>query len=402
LELSIPPELEQFRLEVRDFIKQNLPADIAKRQAQGWGPSESDLRQWFKILAAKGWSLPDWPVQYGGTGWPPLQSYLFEDECAAGDAPHLSWRAGLSLVGPVLYTFGSEAQKRRYLPKIKAGEELWAQGFSEPNAGSDLASLRTKAVLDGDSYVVTGQKIWTSEAQFADLIFVLVRTDSEAKPQRGISCLIVDMESPGMTVRPIPTIDNGHHVNEVFFDDVRVPAENLVGELNQGWTYAKFLLGNERHSNALVQRIKREIKKLRQLAASDDFGPRFIEKPSFRRKLAQLEIETSALEWAVLRSACQHGTVGAKDMAFASSLKVVGSELQQRVADMQLDVIGAWASPEFLEPEDGPWAGAELPAGAPETIPGIMTKALFRRAATIYGGSNEIQRGIIWRTAFEK
>jgi alkylation response protein AidB-like acyl-CoA dehydrogenase len=208
------------------------------------------------------------------------------------------------------------------------------------------------------------------------------------------------MKSPGVTVRPIITIDDCEHVNEVFFDNVRVPAENLVGELNHGWTYAKFLLGNERHSNALIQRIKREISKLRELAADKSYGMAFMAKPSFRRKLAQLEIDTNALEWAVLRAACTHGAVGARDMAFASGLKIAGSELQQRVADLQMDIVGPWTRPALPEPHRGPWNGAALPGGAPLTVPGTASKALFRRASTIYGGANEVQRSIIWRSAF--
>ena len=400
MDLSIPAELEAFRKEARAFIRAQLPPEIARRQSEGWHPSESDLRRWFRILFEKGWSVPDWPKEYGGPGWSPLQSYIFEDECAAADAPHINWRAGPSLVGPVIYTFGTAAQKARYLPKIRSGEELWCQGFSEPNAGSDLASLRTTAVLDGDRFIVNGQKLWTSEAHFTELMFALVRTDPTAKPQRGISCLVIDMKSPGIVVRPVLTIDNGHHVNEVFFSDVRVPADNLVGDLNAGWTAAKFLLGNERHSNALVQRIKRELRKLRRLAMQPEFGERYIDKPVFRRQLVQLEIETRALEWAVLRSACAHGELGNRDMAFVSSLKIVGSELQQRVADLQLEVFGPWVHPDLIEPRSGAWPSSEHPAALPDMVPGAMTKALFRRAATIYGGANEIQREIIWRAAF--
>ena len=401
MDLAIPDALRDFREEVRAFLKASLPAEMSRRQAEGWHASERDIRTWLKILSQNGWSLPEWPVEYGGAGWSPLQAYIFEDECAAADAPHVSWRAGCSLVGPVICNFGSRDQKARYLPSIRNGDELWCQGFSEPNAGSDLASLRTTAILDGDEFVVNGQKIWTSEAQFADLMFALVRTDSSIKPQIGLSCIIIDMKSPGLTVRPIKTIDNGYHVNEVFFDEVRVPAANLVGEFNKGWTYAKFLLGNERHSNALVQRVKREIRKIRYLASQHVFGRRFMDKPAFRRKLAELEIDTNALEWAVLRSACTHGAMAGRDMAFASGLKVEGSMLQQRAADLQLEVIGPWAMPDFLEPDEGPWVGPTA-AKAPADVPGVMTKALFRRAATIYGGSNEIQRGIIWRALFHK
>lgn len=402
MNLAVPPELEEFRLGVREFIRSSLPRDIAQRQREGWHCSENDLRRWFRILDAKGWAVPDWPAEFGGPGWTPIQSYVFEDECAAADAPHNSWRAGSSLVGPVIYTFGSDVQKGRYLPRIRSGDEFWAQGFSEPNAGSDLASLRTMAVQRGEEFIVNGQKIWTSEANFAQLMFTLVRTDAAAKPQQGISCLIIDLRSPGVTVRPIFTIDNGRHVNEIFLEDVRVPVANLVGELNRGWTYAKFLLSNERHSNALVQRIKQEARKLRRLANDASFGERFMDKPAFRRKIAQLEIETIALEWAVIRAASgERGPGTSRDMAFASALKIVGSELQQRVADLQLEVLGPWVAPEFLEPHDGPWVGAEPPAKAPLDAPGIVTKALFRRAATIYGGANEIQRSIIWRSIFE-
>ena len=401
MDLEIPHELEEFRQEARQYIAASLPADIAARQAEGWHPTDADNRSWMRILSERGWSLGEWPKEYGGAGWSPLQSYLFEEECAAANAPHVQWRAGYSLVGPVICNFGSEAQKDRYLPTIRTGEEFWCQGFSEPNAGSDLASLRTTAVLEGDEYVVNGQKIWTSDAGYADLMFALVRTDATVKPQRGLSCLVIDMKSPGLTVRPIHTIDNSDHVNEVFFDNVRVPAANLVGEAGMGWTYAKFLLGNERHSNALVQRIKSEIAKLRKLASQDVFGERFIDKPVFRRKLAELEIDTAALEWAVLRSATAHGQMAGRDMAFASGLKVEGSYLQQRVADLQLEVIGPWVAPEFPEPHDGSWPGYRY-GDAPQEVPGAMTKALFRRAAPIYGGANEIQRGIIWRAVFQK
>ena len=402
MDLNIPPEMEQFRMEMRAFIREALPEAMAQREREGWQPSEQDLREWMRILSERGWSQPDWPIEYGGAGWTPLQSYIFEDECAAANAPHISWRAGSSLVGPVLYTFGSEAHKSYYLPRIRVGQDIWCQGFSEPNAGSDLASLRTTAIADGDDYIVNGQKIWTSDAHIADWMLALVRTDPDAKPQLGISCVIIDMKAPGVTVRPITTIDNCRHVNEVFFDNVRIPAKNLVGEINKGWTYAKFLLGNERHSNALIQRIKREITKLRELAVDETYGAIFMTKPSFRHALAQLEIDTNALEWAVLRAACAHGAVGARDMAFASGLKIAGSELQQRVADLQMNIVGPWVRPFFAEPHQGPWNHA-LPIGsAPDTVAGIASKSLFRRASTIYGGANEIQRSIIWRSAFNQ
>ncbi|HEY6870748.1 MAG TPA: acyl-CoA dehydrogenase family protein [Novosphingobium sp.] len=399
MNFAVPAEFEAFRAEVRAFIAAALPPDIARRQAEGWHSTAQDLRTWMGILATRGWSLPELPVEHGGAGWSPLKAYIFEDESAAANAPHVQWRAGPSLVGPVLCKFGSAAQQARYLPAIRDGRELWCQGFSEPDAGSDLASLKTTAVREGSRYRVNGQKLWTSEAQYADLMFALVRTDPQARPQAGLSCLVIPMDAPGITVRPIRTIDNGAHVNEVFIDNVLVPADHLVGEANGGWTYAKFLLGNERHSNAMVQRIKREIRKLRGLAGDAAFGERLLDRPAFRRKLAELEIDSRALEWAVLRSASAHGQMDGRDMAFASGLKIEGSTLQQRVADLQLEVLGPWVAPDLAEPEEGPWSGP-VPGEAPGTVPGIMTRALFRRAAPIYGGANAIQRGIIWRAVF--
>jgi alkylation response protein AidB-like acyl-CoA dehydrogenase len=237
---------EAFRAEVRGFMEANIPPDMAERNKRGYHPTREDVVAWTKILLAKpGWTVPSWPVEYGGPGWSVRQRHIFEEEGLKAGAPELSPQ-GTTLVGPVIYTFGSQAQKDRFLPGIRTGDELWAQGFSEPNSGSDLASLRTRAIRDGDHYVVNGQKIWTSEAHSADWVFMLVRTNAEGKPQAGISFLLIKLDTPGITVRPIISIEEAHCLNEVFFEDVRVPVENLVGEENKGWTYAKMLLGEER------------------------------------------------------------------------------------------------------------------------------------------------------------
>jgi alkylation response protein AidB-like acyl-CoA dehydrogenase len=403
MELAFPQDLSNFRHEVRQFLSQALPPEIAWRSLQGFHPSPEDLKEWNRILGEKGWAAPDWPKEHGGPGWNPLQSYVFEDECAAVGAPHIQWRAGISLVGPVIYTFGSEALRKRYLPKILTGDEWWCQGFSEPGSGSDLASLRTTARLDGETFVVRGHKIWTSEADYSDLMFCLARTEMEVKPQRGLSCLVLDMHAPGVTVRPIETIDNSVTINEVFLDDVRVPLANLIGERGQGWTYAKFLLANERHSNALIQRTKQDLARFRNLLkSSQPDGWRLLDDPVWRNRLAEMEIEVMGVEMAVLRAMCDHAgsqSGDSRSMAFTSALKLRGAELQQRVADSVLSVLGPQALP--LYSDQGPAPEAPFPdAGIAGS--GATTRAMFRRAATIYAGANEIQRGIIWQQVFEK
>lgn len=386
MDFALTADDQAFRGDKRAWIAAHLPAEIAERGRRGFHATRADVEVWTRLLNAQGWAAPAWPVEYGGTDWTPLQRYLFQLELRAAGAP-VQDQSAMELVGPVLYTFGNDAQKREYLPRILNAETFWCQGFSEPNSGSDLASLRTRAVLDGDNYVVTGQKIWTSDAQRADMMFALVRTDAEARPQAGISFLLIDMKSPGLRVRPIYTIDEGHSVNEVFLDEVRVPAENIVGEPNKGWSYAKFLLTNERAMSAETAHTRADLQNLKRFAGEQQRGP------LFAAKLSKLEIDLMALEYAVLRVI--HAAGGAQD-AVASVLKLRGAELRQRVAELGVEALGAAGlavnpDPTGHDATDHPAPRPPLPAYAG----GWLSRAMFRRATTIYGGSNEIQRNII-------
>ena len=301
MDLRFTPEEIAFRDEVRAFMQSALPKSTRTKMIEGQRLGKEDLVAWQRILNAKGWAVPHWPKQWGGTGWGPVQIYLFRDEMQQAPAPE-PLPFGVNMVGPVIIAFGNEAQKKHYLPRIANLDDWWAQGFSEPGAGSDLASLRTTARRDGNHYIVNGQKTWTTLAQYADWIFCLVRTDPAAKKQEGISFLLIDMKTPGITVRPIQTIDGGYEVNEVFFDDVKVPAENLVGEENKGWNYAKFLLGNERTGIARVGISKSRIRRLKELAALEQSaGKPLLADPRFRAKIAAVEIELKALEMTQLR-----------------------------------------------------------------------------------------------------
>ena len=301
MDLGFSAEEIAFRAEVREFVANNLPAAIRDKLAGGHHPSKDDIVTWTRILAKKGWGAPHWPVEWGGTGWDAIKLSIFTDEIQRGHAPE-SLAFGTSMVGPVIYTFGSQAQKERFLPRIIDLRDWWCQGFSEPGAGSDLAGLRTKAERDGDSWVINGQKTWTTLAQYADWIFVLARTDASVKKQEGISFFLCDMKTPGVTVRPIQTIDGGHEVNEVFFDNVRIPAENIVGEVNKGWDYAKFLLSNERNGIARVGVSKARLAKVRRLASLAVYGDKpKLADPVFRMKLAAAEVELKALEMTQMR-----------------------------------------------------------------------------------------------------
>ncbi|MEO1407899.1 MAG: acyl-CoA dehydrogenase family protein, partial [Pseudomonadota bacterium] len=301
MNLEFTPEEIAFRNEVRAFIEENYPSDMAGLGGREDLTKEQFLR-WHKILHTKGWVAPAWPEEYGGTGWTATQRYIWSEENARVDAM-MPLPFGVSMVGPVIYTFGSDAQKERFLPRILSGEDWWCQGYSEPGSGSDLASLKTTAVRDGDHYVLNGQKTWTTLAQHADWGFFLCRTDPDAaKPQEGISFILVDMKTPGIEVRPIITIDGNHEVNETWLTDVRVPVENLVGVENQGWTYAKFLLAHERSGIAGVARSKRGIEKLRNIASTELLdGDPLISDKDFARKISQLEIDLTALEFTELR-----------------------------------------------------------------------------------------------------
>jgi alkylation response protein AidB-like acyl-CoA dehydrogenase len=391
MDLSYSPQEDAFRQEVRDFLAAKLPPEIAAKVKKSNRLSKDDYKLWHRLAHAQGWATPHWPEEFGGTGWTPVQHNIYDEECWSAGAPRII-PFGVRLVGPVVINFGSDAQKQRFLPPMQSGEEFWCQGFSEPGSGSDLASLKTRAVRDGDHYVVNGQKTWTTLGHFADWIFCLVRTDSEVKQQEGISMLLVDMETPGVEVRPIVTLDGEHHVNEVFLDDVKVPAENLVGEENRGWDYAKFLLVNERIGIAGVGQSKADLELLKEMARLErKNGQPLIEDPLFQAKLARLEIELMALEYTnmrVLSGNAADGSVG----ALSSFLKIKGSEIQQSVMELSMEAVGPYAAPWIPDARNASWNGE--PVG-PEYA-GVGTAGfLDRRKTTIYGGSNEIQKNII-------
>ncbi|MEL8055360.1 MAG: acyl-CoA dehydrogenase family protein [Pseudomonadota bacterium] len=392
MNLEFSPEEIAFRDEVRAFIEENYPEEMKGISASREDLTRDQFLAWHKVLGKKGWAAPAWPEEYGGTGWTSTQRYIWSEENARVDAvPPLPF--GVSMVGPVIYTFGNAEQKERYLPKILSGEEWWAQGYSEPGAGSDLASLKTTAVRDGDHYIVNGQKTWTTLAQHADWGFFLVRTDPDAaKPQEGISFLLIDMNTPGIEVRPIITIDGGHEVNETWLTDVRVPVENLVGVENQGWTYAKFLLAHERSGIAGVARSKRGLEKLREIASTEVLdGQPLMKDDSFARKVSQLEIDLTALEFTELRTLA--GEAQGKGPGPESSiLKVKGTEIQQRLTELTLEAVGNYGAPYYRGfPEDG---SNEFPIG-PEYAHHSAPHYFNMRKTSIYGGSNEIQRNII-------
>ncbi len=381
-------DLESFRAEVRAFLRDELPLDMAQRNLHAVHQTREDTLEWTKILARKGWSVPKWPVEHGGAGWSARKLAVFEEELDLAGAPATNIQ-GVSLVGPVIYTFGNGAQKARYLPRIRNGEEFWSQGFSEPNSGSDLASLRTRAVREGDHYIVNGQKIWTSESMKADMCFVLVRTDQHVKPQLGISFILLPLTAPGVTVRPIRSIDEGESLCEVFFEDVRVPVENLVGQEGKGWDYAKFLLANERTATAEVPRNKRLLARLKKLAAAERAGDTpLIEDPLFRSHIAELDIELLSLEAGVSRV-----LDGDANPLLPSILKVQGCELLQAIQKAQVEALGVYGVAYFPQGHDLPGAALEPPA--PDHGRDVVADFLFRRAATIYGGSNEIQKNIV-------
>ncbi|AJR23313.1 MULTISPECIES: acyl-CoA dehydrogenase family protein [Sphingobium] len=398
MELRLDPDLQTFRTEVRAFIDSVLPADMKERQRRKVANNAAvpDLLEWMRILNAHGRSVPHWPVEFGGCGWTPMQLFIFNEELYKADAPEFDW-GGTHMLGPVLYTYGSDYLKDRFLPMIREGATMWAQGFSEPGSGSDLASLRTSAELVGDKYIVNGQKIWTSGAAHADWGFFLVRTDKTVKPQRGISFLIIKMDTPGITVRQIPQINGEAHLCEVFLDNVEVPADQLIGEPGMGWTYAKFLLEHERTTSSFIYWSKRELARAKDIALGESVGGRRVaDDPAFRARFAKAEADLLALEWSVLR-VLAHEELDEPEAAAASVLKIRGSELQQEITMLQVDAMGA-KSLRFFD-------AAPVPPPAPTDVwpdyaPGRTTVALINRAATIYGGSKQIQKNILARLAF--
>jgi pimeloyl-CoA dehydrogenase large subunit len=394
MDLRFTPEENAFRDEVRAFFGANLPRPIRDKLVAGRRLAKDDIVAWQRMLNKKGWAVANWPVEWGGTGWTPVQQYIFQEELQMTPAPQ-PLGFGVTMVGPVIIAFGSDEQKRRHLPAIANLDVWWCQGFSEPGAGSDLASLRTSARRDGDFYIVNGQKTWTTLGQHADWIFCLVRTDAQVKKQQGISFLLIDMTTPGITVRPIITIEGGHEVNEVFFDEVRVPAENLVGEENKGWDYAKYLLGRERTGIARVGLSKERIRRIKELAVLERDGDTpLIEDERFRQKLAAVEVELKALEMTQLRvvAAERRRTDNRPDPA-SSILKLKGSEIQQRTTELLLEVVGPYALPYQPEHEDDErWN--EPPIG-PEWAGTVAPTYFNWRKTSIYGGTNEIQKNIV-------
>ena len=381
-----------FRDSARAFLDQNLPAELQQKVRKHLRLDKDDYVRWHRILACQGWVAPGWPVEFGGPGWNTVQRHIWDEECArAGTPPVLPF--GVNMVAPVIMAFGSAAQKDYFLPRILSCEHWWCQGYSEPGAGSDLASLKTTAVrvmaADGDHYIVNGQKTWTTLAQHANMIFCLVRTDSGVRKQEGISFLLIDMRTAGITVRPIITLDEDHEVNEVFFDNVRVPAANLVGDENKGWTYAKYLLGHERTGIAAVGRSKRELGFLKRFAAGQVLnGKPLLADPLFGAKVATLEIELMALEMTVLRVLSQERKGPGPE---ASVLKVRGTEIQQTLTELMLEAAGPLALPFDAAYLDGEEEHSILDdAAAP-----LAAHYFNVRKTSIYGGSNEIQRNII-------
>jgi alkylation response protein AidB-like acyl-CoA dehydrogenase len=388
--------LDAFRAEVRAFCEKELPQEVRRKQARGQHLEKPEYIAWLQRLGTRGWCTGKWPKEHGGHGWAPEQFMAFQEELGrAGAPPVVSF--GPTMAGPVIYTFGNEAQKKQHLPGIIKGDVWWCQGYSEPGAGSDLAALKTRADRDGDDYIVNGQKIWTSTAHWADWIFALVRTDQTAKKQEGISFLLIDMKTPGITVRPIIGITLGHHLNEVFFDNVRVPISNRIGEENKGWTYAKFLLANERVGNVDVAKIEGSIEQIRQLMIetreagrplSEDFG--------LKRRLAELEVSLATVKALMADQLAAARSEGAPSLMGAAALKLRGTELQQGILQTGLDVLGRHGMVYQSDALNAGWNGEMI---GPESSADVIYEHLYRRAATIYGGSSEVQKNIIAKGA---
>lgn len=381
-------EDEAFRDEVRSFLTAYLPETTARHVRQNRPLSKQQVVEWQRVLNAKGWATPRWPREWGGTGWSATQIYIFTEEYQRACAPD-PLAFGVAMVGPVIIQFGTAEQKRRFLPRIANLDDWWCQGFSEPGAGSDLASLSTRAVRDGDGWVLNGQKTWTTYAHYADWMFALVRTTTEKRKQAGISFMLIDMKHPGVTVRPIITIDGAHEINEVFLDDVRVPDANVVGEIGQGWSYAKFLLGNERFSMARVGLHQARLAEVRRLARSTLVRSRRLwDHPRFRDRFTMVEIELKALEMTTLRvlSRMEAGAATGRPDPASSVIKLKSSFIMQAVTELFWEVAGNYVLPA---------AKGYVPGGMPEWADAAAAGYYNHRKATIYGGSSEIQKSII-------
>ena len=364
MDLAFSPEERAFREEVRAFIAERLPGDIRRKVQAGDPMVKDDFARWHRILSERGWVAPNWPKQYGGTGWTPVQKHIFEEEVSFGWAPRLL-PFGLSMVAPVIIEFGNDEQRARYLPKIHSGEEFWCQGYSEPGSGSDLASLQTRAEPKGDSYVINGTKTWITAAQWADWIFVLARTSQEAKKQDGISFILVDMTTPGVTVRPIETIDGGREINEVHLENAEVPVTNRVGGEGEGWNIAKFLLEHERTGTAGIPGCRQQLEALYETLAHEHVDDRRLHE-----RVAQVEIELEALAFTELRTLAAE-SAGKRPGPESSILKIKGTEIQQAISELALDALGPYAERH------------------------VAPKYFNYRKTSIYAGSNEIQKNII-------
>ncbi len=390
MDLAFTPEEQAFREEVRAWINAHLDQTLAHKVRSGLRLSREDLQGWAKTLGKQGWLAHGWPKEFGGPGWNAVQKHLFAEELAKAGAPGIV-PFGPVMVAPVIMAYGTPEQQQRFLPGIASGEVWWSQGYSEPGSGSDLASLKTRAERQGDHYIVNGQKTWTTLGQYGDWIFCLVRTSTEGKPQTGISFLLIDMQSPGVTVRPIKLLDGEHEVNEVFFDNVKVPADQLIGEENKGWTYAKHLLAHERTNIADVNRSKRELERLKRIAKQEGVW----EDSRFRDQIALLEVDIIALEMLVLRVLSAEKS-GKNPLDIAGLLKIKGSEIQQRYTELMMLAAGPYSLPLIEEALYPGWQG-DFPGGIVGNAP--LAGAYFNfRKTTIYGGSNEVQRNIVAQT----
>jgi len=381
-----------FQDEVRDFLESEFPAEFRAKIDANHRLSKDEIVRWQKILYQKGWAAPSWPVEHGGPGWTQIQRHIFATEMGLIGAPE-PVPFGMKMVAPIVMAYGSDEQKQRFLPDILSSNVWWCQGYSEPNAGSDLAALKTTAIRDGDEYIVNGAKTWNTYGQYADWIFCLVRTDNTVKKQEGISFLLIDMKSPGITLKPIVLLDGHPEVNEVFFDDVRVPVENRIGEENKGWTYAKLLLTHERANIAGVPRGKRRLRALKRIAidTDDGFGGNMLGNASFRNKLAEIEIQLQALEYSELRTLAAL-SVGKAPGPESSILKVVGTELAQQMDELFVDLAGHHCLPFVPEQFEDGFQGVQL---GPGNSAAAALSYFNNRKLSIFGGSNEIQRNII-------
>ena len=390
MDLAFTPDELKFRDEIRDWVKGALPKAISDKVHQAQRLTRDDMQTWAKILGKKGWLGYGWPAQFGGPGWTAVQKHLFEEELAMAGAPRIV-PFGPVMVAPVIMAYGNKEQQERFLPGIASGEVWWSQGYSEPGSGSDLASVRTKAEKKGDKYIVNGQKTWTTLGQYGEWMFNLVRTSNEGKPQTGISFLLLDMKSPGVTVRPIKLLDGECEVNEVFFDNVEVPVENLIGEENKGWTYAKHLLSHERTNIADVNRSKRELERLKRIAKTEGVW----DDTRFRDQVALLEVDIVALEMLVLRVLSAEKS-GKNPLDIAGLLKIRGSEIQQRFSELMMLAAGPFAVPfEHEALAAAGWQGEFAHAAVVAPLAGTYFNM---RKTTIYGGSNEVQRNIVAQT----